>query len=144
MSLKRGVVVCLAMSGLLTFLPTTAGQDEVPPGLKGDWSAVAITRHGKPIIPGPIDRITMTIGKDELVLVENGKRSKAKYVVATGKSPAHIDMILKAGEKPFKGIYELKGDVFTICYSPDGERPEAFRSTEDEKTTLIEFRREKN
>ena len=61
------------------------------------------------------------------------------------QDPKTIDAVRSKGPdrgKTLRGIYELNGDTYKVCFAePDKERPEEFSTTEGSGHRLLVFKR---
>lgn len=100
----------------------------------GKWVMESVTRDGKESTPlkGAIrehsgGNYTITPAKDSKAAPSGGT-----YTVDASKSPMTIDMKAKGGNydgKTLLGIFNVEGDVLTICFAEPGkERPAKFES----------------
>jgi uncharacterized protein (TIGR03067 family) len=89
--------------------------------LEGKWALVAGEAEGKALPEADIKKHTVKVGQTRIVGTHR--------VDPTGR-PKTIDAMDTEG--PFKdktvlGIYEIKGDTFSVCFAPPGKkRPSEF------------------
>jgi len=113
--------------------------------LEGVWSCESGTVNGRKLDEKTTRSLKLTLKgeqfkteRDDEVLFDS------KYSIDTEADPKQIDMV-GIGElegKVGQGIYELKKDRLTICYTmPGKERPKEFSSKEGSDAHLIVWRR---
>ncbi|CAN5168552.1 hypothetical protein BH11PLA2_BH11PLA2_26580 [soil metagenome] len=113
--------------------------------LVGKWK-FADGKKGGNAVGDDTKKSVFVITKDRISINgEDGKEMYAmEYTVDAKASPVTIDMkmVVPAGQDAkAKGIIELDGDSFKICYDPSGEkRPEKF---DGDKFYNFSFKREK-
>src|SRR5688572_14915001 len=101
--------------------------------LAGEWQCVSATVDGKALAEG-------TVRKLRLVTTAERYRTErtdevlfdSTYTLDISRAPKWIDIVGTEAEMKGKlalGIYELRGDRLTICYTlPGRERPKTFES----------------
>jgi len=81
-----------------------------------------------------LEGATLTIEGNKHTVKVGKQTYKGTHKLDTTKSPKTIDITDTEGPfkgKTVKGIYELKGDEFRICYSlPGKDRPKSFTAKE--------------
>lgn len=75
------------------------------------------------------------------------EKLQGKFTVDPSKSPKTIDVTITEGDnkdKTMKGIYEIDGDNYKVCYAPFGkDRPKEFSSKGEEGLVLSVWKRDK-
>jgi uncharacterized protein (TIGR03067 family) len=118
---------------------TVAGHEHDQPKadearrLAGTWECVSATVDGKALTEG-------TVRKLRLIMTAERYRTErtdevlfdSTYTLNVSREPKWIDMVGTEAEMKGKvamGIYELRGDRLTICYTlPGRDRPKTFES----------------
>jgi uncharacterized protein (TIGR03067 family) len=112
--------------------------------LQGTWEFVSGQFGGKEVEGAEAE------GIKKVKFVFKGDKVTAKteceYTINPATKPKQID--LKVDEGPpqergtWKGIYELKGDEFTLCMAmPNADRPTEFATKQGELTMLLKLKR---
>jgi uncharacterized protein (TIGR03067 family) len=148
MRLWMGMVTC-ALLGVLLLTGTSRAEDKNKASgdkLAGTWSVVSMVQDGKADDNAKDDQVTFASG-EVTVKGKNGEH-KATYKLDASQKPHTIDISPSAGpnkDKVLKGIYKVKGDELTICWTrnPGEERPKAFESKESSGLMLATLKREK-
>ena len=113
--------------------------------LDGVWACESATVNGRKLDDEVAKSLKLTL-QGEQFKTERGNQVlfDSTYSVDNSVNPPHIDM-LGIGELAGKvgmGIYELKEDRLTTCYTlPDQDRPTAFASDEGSNAYLMVWRR---
>jgi uncharacterized protein (TIGR03067 family) len=116
--------------------------------LQGDWVMVSGERNGEALPDEQIKALKRTIKDDEFTVMRDGETvAKGKFTVDPSKSPKTIDVTITEGDnkdKTMKGIYEIDGDNYKVCFAPSGkDRPKEFSSKGDEGLTLSVWKKAK-
>jgi len=144
--MKLHILLCLA-AGLLLAADATdeqAAKKELKK-LEGTWKIVSITREGNEQQP---ENVVSTVSDDKFT-TKAGDRivREGSLKIYPSQSPKGADATYTRGPdkgKTLKGIYELKGDTWKICYSAAGEeRPKAFPKDTDKAYLILVLQREK-
>jgi uncharacterized protein (TIGR03067 family) len=117
--------------------------------VQGTWTTKSLTYDGKDLS----DKYKLTfVFKDDRVSVEGNDEVKKEYAKAAIKldastSPRCLDIKVIGGNQKdvaMEGIYEVKGDRFTLCVKVLGkERPTKFASPDGSSIALLVLEREK-
>jgi uncharacterized protein (TIGR03067 family) len=129
----------------------TAADEKVAKGfdpLQGTWAVMAITRDGQKVPDENAQKLTLIVKGNERIVKEGDEvKSKGTFTVDAGKNPAHMDVTVVDGPlagKTYPGIYELKGDTFTLCLTLEGDkRPDDLTSTDGSGRLLQVFTKAK-
>jgi uncharacterized protein (TIGR03067 family) len=111
-----------------------AAQSGAPTALEGQWAMVAGVLNGAALGPDMV-KWCQRITRGDVTSVVAGPQVmlKARFTLDHAKKPSVIDYINLAGTnkgKPQAGIFELSGDILSICMAAPGQpRPGAFSST---------------
>jgi uncharacterized protein (TIGR03067 family) len=143
---------CLAIALALFLLaaPLLAGGKPEAPSFKGTWNALSYERGGR-VAPDETARmIKFSFADDKMTLLQGigftGSK-ECKFKLDATKKPATIDLSPQEGrnkDKPFEGIFELKGDELRLCFAAPGTpRPKEFVTKAGEPVLLIVLKREK-
>lgn len=115
----------------------------------GTWLRIAYESDGRKVAAGTAQRFrltlranaTYTLHVDNQVVVEGTAR------LDPAAKPKAIDMTPTTGTskgQTLRGIYELDGDEYRLCYAPAGqERPKTFAAAAGSGHVLTVYRREK-
>jgi uncharacterized protein (TIGR03067 family) len=133
---------------LVLFVTVAFGQDNATEkdlkGFQGTWKVVSMMWGGREDVDGNFkDATTVIAGNEATVTIGKDALPKVVFKLDATKKPATIDLGL-AGEKslPNLGIYELKGDMLTVCWGGDGKpRPTRFASTKEGDERLLVLQR---
>ena len=113
--------------------------------LEGEWKAITMEMGGKPLPKASVPDFTFIVSA-------NGKAvSKSPFgnyqstiTVDPEKSPKTIDNLHDTGAQKGKkqyGIYQLKGDKWTVCMTPPGvseaDRPIDFNTKETSSVVFV-------
>ncbi len=114
--------------------------------IEGKWECQSAVVNGKPLPESTTQLLRLTL--------EGGRYRTQKgsevlfdstYRVDPSREPKEISMVGTEGElrgKEAQGIYQLKGDTLTICYTMPGKpRPATFESQVGAEAYLIVWRR---
>lgn len=113
--------------------------------LDGVWACESATVNGRKLDDEIAKSLKLTLNGAQYK-TERGEQVlfDSTYSVDNGVNPPHLNMV-GIGElqgKIGKGIYELKQDRLTLCYTmPDHDRPQAFASEEGSNAHLMVWRR---
>jgi uncharacterized protein (TIGR03067 family) len=113
--------------------------------LDGVWACESATVNGRTLDDEVAKSLKLTL-QGERYKTERGDQVlfDSTYSVDNNVVPRHINMV-GIGElqgRIGKGIYELKQDRLTMCYTmPDQDRPTAFASDEGSNAHLMVWRR---
>lgn len=140
------IATVLLATGLATAADNKPELDLRP--FQGTWAVVSITRDGQKVPDENAQKLTLVI-KDNERLVKDGDevKSKGTFTVDATKKPPHMDVTVVDGPlagKTYPGIYELKGDTFTLCLTLEGDkRPDDLTSAEGSGRLLQVFTKAK-
>jgi uncharacterized protein (TIGR03067 family) len=113
--------------------------------LDGTWTCESVTVNGRKLDDETVKSLKLTLDGEQYK-TQRGDQVlfDSSYSVDSKPTPKHIDM-LGTGEHQGRigqGIYELAGDVLTICHTmPGGDRPKEFRAEEGSEAYLMMWRR---
>lgn len=116
--------------------------------LAGEWTMESAERDGDKVPEEFARSLKRTVKGDEYIISRDGEElSKGKFKLDASKKPKEIDLTPSSGPaegQTIKGIYELDGDTFKICYGPpEGERPKEFAAPAGSGNTLAVWKRDK-
>jgi uncharacterized protein (TIGR03067 family) len=137
----------LSLAVAVIFLGSIAvGQDNATEkdlkSFQGTWKIVSMMRDGKEV-EGKVEDTTAVISGKEITLTFGKEDYHVIFQLDATKKPPAVDMGI-AGQKGFpnKGIYELKGDMLTLCWGGDGApRPTKLISTKEGHERLLVLQR---
>ena len=114
--------------------------------LAGTWAVDAATLNGEDATAA-FKAAVLTIEEGKYKLTFMGMTDAGTLKVDPAKKPKQ--MTITGTEGPSKGktlpaIYEADGDTLKVCYTLDGKDPPAeFKSTAENKTLLVTYKRDK-
>jgi len=149
--MTRNSAVFLPVAIALLLTPSVRGEnmDTDLEKLAGAWACVSATSDGKPVAEETAQKLRLTITKEGGYKTEKDDQVLFNSIckVDSAKGPKHIDLIGTEGEnkgKAAQGIYELDGNMLTICYTMPGKvRPKVLESKPGSATTLVVWKRAK-
>lgn len=140
----------LSLVGAVILMGSVAvAQDNAEKDLKsfqGTWKIVSMMRAGKEQVQGKVEDATAVISGNELSLMVGKKElPKVFFKLDATKKPAAIDMgTVKDQKISNNGIYELNGDMLTLCWGGDSKpRPTKLASTKEGDERLLVLQRVK-
>ncbi len=111
--------------------------------LQGEWTMVSMEKKGKRF---PDEAIKLAVKGDQWTFTpRNGKKSTAIVQMDPSKNPRSIDLAFEVSGKKIlsRGIYELKSDTLTLCYTRGNTpRPDQFKTTERGEFLVVWKRQE--
>jgi uncharacterized protein (TIGR03067 family) len=144
--MRRGLLV-LALGLLIAGRSLAATPDEELAKLTGTWFATAVTSDGKEWAPADVKKVFLIVKGADYTFGEGARVAKGTHKLDPSKSPKTIDATRTSGAEKgstFKGIYELEGDTFKVCFaSPGKDRPADFSAKEGSGRRLIVLKRSK-
>ena len=122
-----------------------ASADEIKK-LQGQWQITAMERDGNEVPSDSLKDVVVDIQGTGYKLMNVDNEHGGTFSVDGSKEPKQMDIKQETGPggaRVLKGIYELNGDRFRVCYAQEGEeRPTAF-SGADSKQVMITYQRKK-
>jgi uncharacterized protein (TIGR03067 family) len=102
----------------------------------------------------PIDQVAdevktvkLTVKGEKYTFRVRDEVIEGTHTVDPGKKPKQIDAVRSKGPdagKTLKGIYELDGETFKVCFAPAGkDRPAEFATGEGDGRRLMTFKKQK-
>jgi uncharacterized protein (TIGR03067 family) len=130
------------------------GQDKKEVKLDGTYIIVGLEFGGEKIPAEFIEKApeaerTIKIEGNKLIASKGGKDDAATFKTDTTKTPHHIDITSKKGDKEEVGygIFKLDGDTLTIVAN-DGakadDRPKEFKTEKNSKSILMVLKKKKD
>jgi uncharacterized protein (TIGR03067 family) len=112
--------------------------------LQGQWQMKNMEAEGNSVPSENITNILVDIKGSAFKILNLGSDSGGTFTVDDSKRPKQIDVNHDGGGEILKGIYELNGDNFRVCYAKGAAaRPEAFSTTSDSQQVMITYERKK-
>jgi len=113
--------------------------------LQGDWTLVSGERNGEKFPEELLKSLKRTIKGDKATITRDGETiATGTMTLDTSKKLKTIDVKLEGMDQTIKGIYELEGETFKMCYAmPGGDRPKEFASKEGSGITLAVWKKAK-
>lgn len=143
-----GLTFLVVFPAILLGAPCSASADSrpAPPGsavlsapFSGKWTLVDTQRGGE---KKWLRATEMTVTPTELRFwLFKQKAFTLTYRVLPGPDPQHIDFI---AEKPYKAVYQLRGDILKICWDEKGgARPTEVKSKPGTRWIMLTLKRAK-
>ena len=138
------LAVTVALLGAPVVRADAAGDDWKK--LTGAWKIDAATLNGEDV-SAAFKEAALTIAEGNYKLAFMGMTDAGTLKIDAAKRPKQ--MTITGTDGPSKGktlpaIYEIDGDTLKICYTLDGKDPPAeFKSTAENKTLLVTYKRDK-
>jgi uncharacterized protein (TIGR03067 family) len=113
--------------------------------LQGDWTLASGERDGQPLPEDLVKSLKRTIKGDTFVVSRDDQAlAKGTFTLDPSQKPKAIDIKPEGATQPVRGIYELDGDTFKLCYAAPGEvRPKEFATKAGSGHTLAVWKRAK-
>jgi uncharacterized protein (TIGR03067 family) len=118
--------------------------------LQGTWVATSGENGGAALDDDQVKGMKFEIKGDKYTYTSGDYTEKGTLKVEGDKNPKAINLHIEEGQgqgEDQRGIYELKGDTFKVCFAQPGkdrERPKEFKTTADNGHLLIVLKREKS
>ena len=114
--------------------------------MAGEWTMASGERDGQAIPDEFRTGLKRTVKDDEYIVTKDGETiGKGKFTLDPSKKPKTIDITLSEGEQKgmvIRGIYELDGDTFKICYAQPGvDRPKEFVTKDSAGVSMSVWKR---
>jgi uncharacterized protein (TIGR03067 family) len=145
----------IAALAFACFLPAVAVSDDDKDkkkdidALQGTWSIAVFKSDGQALPEDMVKEMKFAIKDNKYTLTVKGEEAETgTFKLDPEKQVKTIDLDIQSGPDKGKkqvGIYTLKGDTFMFCFARPGEteRPTKLESTEENKATFSELKREK-
>lgn len=121
--------------GLAIGLLFGAGQVQGEESLDGEWTLSSGEVNGKVLSEKQLEGGKLTIKGDQYSVTVDGKTSKGVQKLDAKPKLKTIDIKDSSGpnkDKPYEGIYEIKGDEFRVVFAATGKpRPSKFSTSPD-------------
>jgi uncharacterized protein (TIGR03067 family) len=114
--------------------------------MAGTWKVDSATLNGQDTTAG-LKAVVLTIEEGKYNVDFAGMADAGTVKLDPAKKPKQ--MTITGTDGPSKGktmpaIYEVEGDTLKVCYALDGKEPPAeFKSTAENKTLLVTYKRDK-
>ena len=140
-SVRCGGRLVALLAGLLCFSAELSVESSAPERtsalelakLQGTWVMVSMEIKSRKIPDARIQRYQLSI-KEDVWKVNTSGRDTATYKLRLDPtvSPKQIDFLpMSGGEAVSRGVYELKGDMLTVCRTVgEKDRPTEFKTSE--------------
>jgi uncharacterized protein (TIGR03067 family) len=115
--------------------------------LNGTWVVSSADLSGKAMPDDFVKSLKLTIDGEKYTVKVGDEVEKGTAKIDPTKKPKTMD--ISPTEGPNKGkkilaIYQIDGDALKVCYRlGEGDRPEEFKSTAENKLFLVNYKREK-
>jgi uncharacterized protein (TIGR03067 family) len=138
------LAVAIALLGVAVVRADAAADDWKK--LAGTWKVDAATLNGEDAT-GAFKEAVLTIEEGKYKVVFAGMSDTGTLKLDPSRTPKL--MSITGTDGPSKGktlpaVYEIDGDTLKVCYTLDGQDPPTeFKSTADNKTLLVKYKRDK-
>jgi uncharacterized protein (TIGR03067 family) len=113
----------------------------------GTWVAVSVERDGTKLPDAEAKKFQLTVKGEKYTFRTGDEVVEGTHKLDPTKKPKQIDAVRSKGPKAgevIKGIYELDGETFRVCFAAAGkDRPTAFSSKDSGGHRLMVFHRQK-
>ncbi len=118
--------------------PATTDKDRI----QGLWVARSMEKGTQPAPKEILAALKLEFAGDKIIAHGGPKPDEGRFTLRPKGRPKEIDLV--RGDKVYPGIYELQGDVLTLCINDPGqERPTEFKTAAGSEQVLLVLRREK-
>jgi uncharacterized protein (TIGR03067 family) len=107
--------------------------------MQGVWRVTSAEANGSP--SEEVAKSVVTIRDNSWKLVNGDENDSGTFKIDPSKNPKQMDIHRDSGDDDIPAIYEVDSDTMRICYGLQGERPTAFKTTEDSGRVLITYKR---
>ena len=114
---------------ILAFVTACTGAEPAD-SLDGQYSAVAVTREGKPEGDELVKSVSLVIKGEDMQFTVKDKKFPAKIKTDAKAKPATIDISPSEGadtNRTFHGIWKLEKGELWLAFRERGERPAEFK-----------------
>ena len=113
--------------------------------LQGEWSAVSLERDGNKLPDEMLKTVKRTVTGESYTIAFGEMMFKGTFKIDVSKTPKTIDIVREEDkDTPIKGIYELDGDTYKVCYgAPGKDRPTEFSAKEGSGNTMSVWKKAK-
>ena len=114
--------------------------------LEGNWVLIRGEQDGQEVPADELSKSHLVIQGNQHTVTWATAELQGTHELDTSQDPMTIDATDTAG--PFegmslKGIFQVEGDLFTVCFAPPGaERPTGFTTRDGKATILHVWKRE--
>lgn len=122
----------------------TKGEPNALDRLQGSWVAQSQVRFGANVSKDRMGQLEFEFTGDQLQMkTSSGVISTDRVTLSPSARPNGIDLKSLSLEATRCGVYEVRGDTLTICYSlrTDGDRPSKLESEEGTLHLLVTLRK---
>ena len=145
--MMRSRNILLALIGLAILpLASAAADDALLASLQGVWNAQSMEVEGKPGPAEALKHLRFTFdGKMLLVRGNHGdeREEQCQYKIDSTKTPKELDVTPVQEQMKLQGIFDLQGDVMTVCVRRGGGgRPTSFDTTTGQGLVKIIFKKQ--
>ena len=113
--------------------------------LQGEWSAVSLERDGNKLPDEMLKTVKRSVTGESYTIAFGEMMFKGTFKIDVSKTPKTIDIVREEDkDTPIKGIYELDGDTYKVCYgAPGKDRPTEFSAKEGSGNTMSVWKKAK-
>jgi len=137
---------CVILAAFAICSPIMADEKAELKALAGRYDVVKVEVDGKDITES-FKTVTLAVDGDKYIAVVGQTTDKGTLAVDGSKSPKTMDITGTEGPNrgmTFPCIFEVKDDVFTVCYGLDFKtRPTELTTTEKSNRMIIVYKRKK-
>jgi len=140
-------ISCIALLSIA--LTTSAADDSTDvKSLQGKWVPAKAELGGQPLPGDVLKTITLILTNHDYEVTVTGEQSDyGTWTLDTSANPKGMTITGTKGPnagKTFPCIYEIKGDIFRVCYDLSGtKRPNEFKTAAGTKLYLVTYNRRK-
>lgn len=114
--------------------------------IQGTWKGVKGESQGKPLQDESVKTLELIFKGDKYTFnIDGQEMEQGTITLDPAKKPKMIDIKITKGADKGKmqyGLYEVKGNRFTICFAPpEKERPKELTTKADSEHTCYVFER---
>jgi uncharacterized protein (TIGR03067 family) len=116
--------------------------------MQGSWTFTSWDHDGVALDQRALETAKWAVKGDAYTFEIRGVGEEGKIKIDPAKKPATIDLDITSGNDKGAtqlGIYKIDGDTVTFCFARPGvkERPQDFKSTEENGHILVTLKRAK-
>ena len=133
---------------------SAAADDKTPKDAKvelekftGTWVGVSAVRDGKDVPKAEAEAMRLVVSGEKYTLTEGKDEVEGTHKLDPTKTPKQIDAVRTKGAgkgETLKGVYQLTGDTFVVCFAAPGkDRPAEVKAEGGPGLRVLAFKRDK-